>query len=1169
MERPLSSPFGRREPRAVADEGATPSGTTTTKPRVARRALGAVLATALATTCLAVGAGTGSAAEDSSAATVNYWNGVNPVTELTADSFANPPANDKPWVRWNFPPATTSIAQLEQDLDDLADKGIAGVEIGQGGNPTNEQLQAILTKANDLDITVGIKYSGGAPTTGTWVNTNDYTRMTLNNSRTVVDAGATFSGALPGTGTIVAAVAYRCSTGQCATTGARSLDRSSAVNLTAQITDKNTSGYFGGSTAGNLSWTAPASPAGAQWIIVTFRAAAFQNAPETLSKQGTQAMIDGYEALWTPEIKALLKENRSDIFVDSHPTDPWGNATELWSSNLAADFQKQAGYSITPDLAALFYSDFTYSDGRDERVRSDFYQVRNDLFIENRIKPFTAWANTHGMTLRLQPEDPNIGGADVPYQDQIDMAYHLQRPEHESLVGDQIDVWRAIASANSWTGNPWFSEECCAVGSQNYVETLQDVEVRMNKSFAAGITKNVYHVYPTVSSPTSTYPGYSNFGPTSFSGAWGPRNPNWDKDGLEVNTWMARNQQVLTQGRSDMDVAVYLHSFEWPVGSLVNTDGTPWNNRHWEDQAMQRAGYTWDYVNPTLLNSADAKVEGGELNADGPSYKALVINTDLKPTRHPSKGAMPVATAKRMLELAEDGLPIVLVGDLPSTTPGDKGSDAQLRKVIADLVAQPSVHRVSSEAGVPSKLASLGLQPDAKPSERSTLFSRHLKDKASKTDYYYLYNQGREVLDWASRDTVYEEPEACRYTGTTVSPCRQTGKPIDIDVTLKGEGTPYLLDTNSGEITPITSYERGDGTVTINVALGVDQAKIVALSETSDRFGIATEKKHVVSTTADSASVVDGTVVLRDTEAGAYTATLSDGSTVKATVPASPAAVDLTGGTWSLLAETWENANAFGATGVEGAAQKKTEVPLTLDGLKSWPDIPELARASGVGTYSKTVTLPDSWVKGSSAVLSLGQVVDTFTLKVNGTKVPINQLSATADIGAHLEKGENTIEVRVSTTLNNQLTQIIAGVATRGVIQEYGITGPVTLTPSGQAVVDLTTKPVPPKPPVVAPPAKVKSSVSFKLSSGSVKAGQRGRATVVVKAKGVSAPTGTLQIKKGSKIVKTVTLRAKDKGRRTFSLPKLAKGKHTLKVVYSGDKKAKGKTSVKRTLRVN
>ena len=127
-------------------------------------------------------------------AKVNYWRGVNPVTELTSDTFATPPANDRPWVRWNWPPAAVTIPQLEDELDQLAAAGVRGVEIGQGGNPTNEQLTAILKKANALGITVGLKYSGGAPATGSWVNTNDYTRTTLNNSRTFVNAGAAFNG---------------------------------------------------------------------------------------------------------------------------------------------------------------------------------------------------------------------------------------------------------------------------------------------------------------------------------------------------------------------------------------------------------------------------------------------------------------------------------------------------------------------------------------------------------------------------------------------------------------------------------------------------------------------------------------------------------------------------------------------------------------------------------------------------------------------------------------------------------------------------------------------------------------------------------------------------------------------------------------------------------------
>ncbi|MET0931917.1 MAG: amidase family protein [Aeromicrobium sp.] len=114
-------------------------------------------------------------------------------------------------------------------------------------------------------------------------------------------------------------------------------------------------------------------------------------------------------------------------------------------------------------------------------------------------------------------------------------------------------------------------------------------------------------------------------------------------------------------------------------------------------------------------------------------------------------------------------------------------------------------------------------------------------------------------------------------------------------------------------------------------------------------------------------------------------------------------------------------------------------------------------------------------------------------------------------------------------------------------------------------------EPIPtPAPPVVNPPAatKVGATVSFKLSKSSIKVGKNAKATVVVKASGVSGPTGTIRIKEGSKTLKTVTLRAKDKGKRTFTVPKLGKGTHRLKIVYSGGGKVLGKTSVTRTIRV-
>jgi hypothetical protein len=71
----------------------------------------------------------------------------------------------------------------------------------------------------------------------------------------------------------------------------------------------------------------------------------------------------------------------------------------------------------------------------------------------------------------------------------------------------------------------------------------------------------------------------------------------------------------------------------------------------------------------------------------------------------------------------------------------------------------------------------------------------------------------------------------------------------------------------------------------------------------------------------------------------------------------------------------------------------------------------------------------------------------SHTLGVNGTEVPtVNQLNATADIGAYLHAGRNTLTVHVSTTLINRLRTLSDALSTRAA-QANGLVGPVTLTP--------------------------------------------------------------------------------------------------------------------------
>ena len=361
-----------------------------------------------------------------------------------------------------------------------------------------------------------------------------------------------------------------------------------------------------------------------------------------------------------------------------------------------------------------------------------------------------------------------------------------------------------------------------------------------------------------------------------------------------------------------------------------------------------------------------------------------------------------------------------------------------LRSVIGELLREPSVSRVAHESDVPAKLRSLGIRPSAEPGAPSPVLSIRRRDAATRTDYYFFYNQG-----------IVSPPDEPR---TLFEPA--TGEPVDREFSLEGRGQPYLLDAWSGKITSIVNYSSSGDRVTLRIRLSRDNGVLIALSEQPNRFGITPPQVHVTMTSADDAGMDQGALVIRASAAASYTTMLSNGHAVRSVIGAVPPPIDLTRLKWHLSAEDWQPANPYATTfGAAAAQTRKDRVELALDGLQPWPEIPALQNASGLGTYTTTFDLPATWTAPNGAMLSLGEVFDTFIVTVNGRTIPIDQISAESDIGPYLKAGRNTIAVRVATTLNNRLAKIDDDVANRGLVQPYGLVGPVRLTPYGTATV--------------------------------------------------------------------------------------------------------------------
>ena len=929
------------------------------------------------------------------------WSELNPVTRLTAETFAHPPATDRPWVRVNTPDNVTS-EELRAEIFEMKKRGIGGLEIGQGTFPQTPQLVAILQAANEAGLKVSLSHGSTVSPAGYSFN-EDNVRKTLLFTASKLSAGEvadiTLSAPLPppNTGfgggarpaappaprrsTLIAVLAYRCASSTCNASGPITLDASSVVDLTSTLTDIDKNGVAGGTTTGRLKRTAPAE---GQWQIIALWSQGVFAQPDLFSKQGTDELIRGMETDWTPEVKTLLKQNGGDIFYDSHSSDR-GSPTELWTNNMEAEFKARRGYSLIQSAPALFEKNFTFSDGSAPRVRNDLNAVRGDLWIENHIKPMEAWAHSFNYRIRLQP----YGEPVTTTPDEIEAASALDRPETESLFfGDEVDSYLPIASANHVTGNTWFSTECCAALGKAYAQTFQDALIRMHRSYAGGVTKLVYHVYPYRDAADAKWPGYHSFGPAGFANAWGPRNPNWI-DAPAYNDYLARTQQVLTQGEAKVDVAIYMQNYLYPAPMFVK------GGFHiWPDTRLQEAGYTRDYLDPTLLAMVDATATVGHMAMGRATYKAFVIDSEQQPASDPIKTSMPLDAARRILALAKAGLPIIIVGTAPNQTPGRApADDIVLQALMRDLMQIRNVHQVAHEADVPALLLSLGIHPAMEPGSSSPLLSVHRRDAAKHADYYFLYNEGMV--------TPLNEP------GNLFEPAE--GKTFDQQVHLQGEGKPYRMDAWTGKITPIENFVATKEGVTFRLDIAPDDAAIVAIS---------TSTLGVVPTTPKGGT------------AGSL-----------------PAPINLTQSKWHLSVEDWQPANDYATTGVKATETRKEIKQLNIEGVKPWPQIPSLKDVSGIGTSTASVNLPSDWKIGTGARLTLGEVFDSFKLSVNGNDVPVNQISATVEVGPYLHAGVNTLSVRVATTLNNRLSSLDAAVAKRGLIQDYGLIGPVVLAP--------------------------------------------------------------------------------------------------------------------------
>ncbi|MGW2311755.1 glycosyl hydrolase [Actinomadura luteofluorescens] len=1045
------------------------------------------------------------------------------VPALTRATFADPPASVRPKYRWWQPLAHTDDRELAAELEQIRKAGGGGAEVapfsveGAGNNSpeflktygwgtplwaqkTRTMLAAAKANGLGLDFTIGPRWPATVPTVNDVNDPSAQQQVVF--SHEFHKGGTGRSGALPvnfnvappagAKKTLIAALVAKCADAGCASSsGPRMLDRASVTDVTSKV-----------DAQGGLAVDFPGDGESTYALIAFYQTPSGQSlsgytatgtnyALDPFSKAGAKATTDFYdEHILTPDVRKLLAQmGESDLFEDSLEL----GTTQKWTSELVGQWTKLRGYSPVEVLPALAGAGdqgitdrpfFDFGGGAGARVRTDYRQTLSDLYIRNRLDVLREWAHKHHISTRIQPYGIPV---DVP-----EAASHVDVPEGESLAFGQsvgaysnVQDYRVVATGAHVSGRPVVSDECCAfsgsvwgstAGAGTDASNLQAVY----RGFAGGVNQVVWHGFPYLSrgpagaGPQSAWPGMTYGGNTSYSEAFGDKGgPNW-ADYRAVNDSLARMQLVLRQGKPRFDLAVYWQDFGM---NGTGTTGSGSNKLIQSSSALASSGYTYEYLSPGLLRRKDASFSRGALFGDRSAYHAVLLN---------DQKTMPVDAAEKLLRLARQGLPVVIVGDVPSTVPGNGDTarqDARLKSAVSELLKQRGVVRVASEADAPDALRRLNVTPAATPHDGSGAIL-DVRRQAGSTDYYYLYNQ----------------------TNTATAQ----------KVTLTGDGVPYRLDTWTGKITPISGYTSGHGTVTVPVRLAANDATVIAVTP-----------RH------------DATFTGRP-----QTARPPGGQSTAAVPP--PVKLD----EWSLSVDSW----GPGPSGRPGDTAHTTLGPVTVKAgeggaLPAWSAITkangypvDLADVSGVGTYTANVALDGGWKGIDSAALDLGTPVDTVRVNVNGHDLPpLNQADLRhVQVGRYLRPGNNTITVRVASTLLNAVRAAPGTGASSRAPMDYGLFGPAVLTPSGGDRPVLTAEALEPELPL-ADGGYNRANVLVTNASG-----RAANVTVTASAaEGISAEPerGRVAVPAGGSVTVPVGLRGKG----------VASGASTLKVTARSD----------------
>lgn len=1014
---------------------------------------------------------------------------------MNLDLLKNPNIEFWPEIRWWLAEGFHTDETLKKDIASLYDAGIGAVEFlamvepgidsevyGWGSEEWVHDTNVIAQETTKRRM--GISMTGGT----NWSNANLITiqpddkaaAKELDYCLERLAAGQRREGEIPKAYIknpnvhkleLVAVVAIRKLDDR---NGCYYLDNNSAVVITDCVAD------------GALQWQAPDD--GDYLIFYFWMHGTGQIARPSVGTSYTINYLDPYgvaafreywsSAVLTDELrKTLLDNGRAMMYMDSLELSTFGKGGWLWGYHFVEEFIERRGYDITPFLPFIVKKTWKPGEKRtddfvfqyqspdplfDEKLRNDFYQTMTDLYMDNMLRPMQQWLHSVGMELR----------AEISYGQPFEITQpgkYVDGIETESLeFASQIESYRALAGP-AHVYNRIYSSETGAT-KRDYMMGIDFYNQIMYTQFAADVSKAVLHGYSSIagSEAVTAWPGHEGMWPV-YSERFGMRQPAF-KHYKDWTTMLSRYQLILRQGKPRRDVAIlrldynfsnHFHHVLDEQDYYENKGMRGGKGLYWQDMNLQHCGYTWDYLAPQILEEHFVNTNGGELLPDGPGYRAIIIYQKI----------LPVSTARKLLELAQAGQPIVFVNGTTENvrpnvnryhhkaacmTPYNDGADEELQHLVVQMKQLPNVRETDIQARTVDMLHSLGIRPRAELLTPNGNILTNVRQDDTHC-FVYVYNM------------MYTQKMPCGFT-----------------LAVEAGNRYHKLNCWTGKLTEMGGCRTENGRTVVDVTLAPGEAGVLIFDRT-----VEPNKNAPIRATSAGKPITpemgeliceEGVWYFKALQSGTYTVWFPDGAAreITATIPE-----EMPLPLWDLTVEDWNEGEKKTATEERKPGVVTTEVyyetlktPIFVGQteLVPWKDIPQVGpEVSGIGLYRTQIELPHKWEETAGVLLCVESTnTNTAAVYVNDQKANAFDINTgIVDIGSLLRPGVNTILVEVASTLNNrllardyfekgiELSMELCAAANNGfrptrqthcfilnpTVQNYGMTGKVSLKP--------------------------------------------------------------------------------------------------------------------------